>query len=252
MAFSVKDEAQKLRQTIDKDYEAGKQAGGGTSEEDYDRGYAEGVTAGEQAEYDRFWDANQENGNRTNYGSAYVNKWWNNVTFRPKYSMKPGAYAVTSMFEYCGYEGDLAALCEQQGITIDFSDCVEFQRVFYGSKFTRIGVIDARKATRFYAVFNESRALKIIDKLIVAETTPILWSFANLSALEEIQFEGVIGSALDISNSPLLSSASVQSIIDHLKDLTGATAQKLSLHTDVILNLTDEQALAITAKNWTI
>jgi endonuclease I len=45
---------------------------------------------------------------------------------------------------------------------------------------------------------------------------------------------------------------SVQSIVDALKDLTGATAQTLTFHADVGGKLTDAQKATITAKNWTL
>lgn len=222
----------------------------------YEAGAKEGAEAGyakgKQAEYNAFWDAFQDNGNRVGYSSAFSGAYWNNANFRPKYSIVPSSYGVSSMFESCGYEGDLAELCEQQGITIDFSNGVEFSRTFYGTKFTRIGVIDARKATRFYYVFNYSSNLKTIDKIISAETTPYNTAFGGLRSLEEIRFAGIIGASLAINESPLLSNASVQSIIDHLKDLTGATAQTLTFHATVGAKLTQAQKDAISAKNWTL
>ena len=234
-------------------YEAGAKEG---AEVGYDKGHtagvADGIEQGKQAEYDAFWDAFQDNGNRTNYVNVFSGNQWNNATFRPKYSIVPTSHGVASIFQSNAYEGDLVELCEQQGITIDFSNCVEFAHVFYGTNFTHIGVVDARKATRFYYVFNYSRNLKTIDKVISAETTPYNSSFYDLRALEEIRFEGTIGVALDIALSPLLSNASVQSIIDALKDLTGATAQTLTFHATVGAKLTQEQKDAVSAKNWTL
>lgn len=218
----------------------------------YSDGYDDGLEDGKQAEHDSFWDAFQDNGNRVNYGSCFMGAYWNNTNFRPKYDIVPSSHGVSSLFESCGYVGDLTELCEQQGIVIDFSNGVEFSRTFYGTKFTRIGVIDARKATRFYYVFCYSNSLKTIDKLISAETTPFTQAFMGLTALEEIRFDGTIGVSLSINESPLLSLDSVQSIIDHLKDCTGATAQTLTLHAEVGAKLTETQKATITAKNWTL
>ena len=53
-----------------------------------------------------------------------------------------------------------------------------------------------------------------------------------------------------IPHSPNLSPETIQSIIDGLADLTGQTAQTLTLHADVGAKLTDEQKVTITAKNW--
>ena len=214
--------------------------------------YDQGYTDGQKAEHDRFWDAYQENGNRIGYSNAFRDAYWNNTTFLPKYDIVPSSHGAGSMFESCGYVGDLVELCEKQGITIDFSNAVEWSKTFYGTKFTRLGVIDATKSTRFYNVFNYSRSLKTIDKIISAETTPFDRSFQGLGALEEIRFEGTINSLLEIHESPLLSNESVQSIIDHLKDLTGATAKTLTFHADVKAKMTQAQKDAISAKNWTL
>ena len=58
--------------------------------------------------------------------------------------------------------------------------------------------------------------------------------------------------SIDLSYCYSLDDESVQSIIDGLADLTGETAQTITLHTDIKSKLTDEQTSAITAKNWTI
>ena len=50
--------------------------------------------------------------------------------------------------------------------------------------------------------------------------------------------------------SPKLSTESIQSIIDGLA--TVATARNLTLHTDVVLKLTDEQHNQIASKNWNV
>lgn len=52
--------------------------------------------------------------------------------------------------------------------------------------------------------------------------------------------------------SSLLTDESIQSIIDGLADLTGGTAQTLTLEGTVGAKLTDEQKAAISAKNWTL
>ena len=44
----------------------------------------------------------------------------------------------------------------------------------------------------------------------------------------------------------------MQSIIDGLKDLTGAESQTLTFHSAVGNKLTDTQKATITAKNWTL
>jgi hypothetical protein len=49
-----------------------------------------------------------------------------------------------------------------------------------------------------------------------------------------------------------LTNETIQSIIDGLVDMTGQTAQILTLHADVKAKLTEEQIATITNKNWTL
>lgn len=58
--------------------------------------------------------------------------------------------------------------------------------------------------------------------------------------------------SINFADSKLLSDVSIQSIIDGLADLTGGTAQTLTLHSTVGSKLTDTQKATITAKNWTL
>jgi hypothetical protein len=94
--------------------------------------------------------------------------------------------------------------------------------------------------------------VKTIDKLVVSDKLKYNSTFNGCSNLENITFEGVIGNSLSFANSSKLTNASVQSIIDCLKDLTGATAQTLTFHATVGAKLTDAQKATITAKNWTL
>ncbi len=233
--MSIADKLTTISENVAKVYEAGKAAGG-------------------DSYYDTFWDAFQDNGKRTGYGNAFSGAYWNNANFKPKHSIAFSSHGIGSTFESCGYEGDLVALCNQQGITLDFSEGVEFSRTFYGTNFTRIGTIDARKATRFYYVFCYSRVLKTIDKIIVAETTPMGYPFQGLSALEEIRFEGVIGqSGLNLNESPLLSHESIMSILAALKDYAGSGATyTLTLGATNLGKLTDAEKLIATQKGWTL
>lgn len=76
--------------------------------------------------------------------------------------------------------------------------------------------------------------------------------FTYASSLIEVRFKvGTVAKSLDITPSPNLSDASVQSIIDSLADLTEQTAQTIGFHSTVLARLTDEQIDVITAKNWT-
>lgn len=76
---------------------------------------------------------------------------------------------------------------------------------------------------------------------------------SQCSSLETIRFKaGTIKKSLSLAYSPLLTDETIQNVIDGLADLTGATAQTLTLHAKVGAKLTAEQKASASAKNWTI
>jgi hypothetical protein len=78
-------------------------------------------------------------------------------------------------------------------------------------------------------------------------------TFLLASALETIRFvPGTIKASVGFAYSSALTDTSIQSIVDGLADLTGGTAQTLTLHATVGAKLTDAQKTAISAKNWTV
>ncbi len=183
---------------------------------DYDQGYEDG----KQAEYDTFWDNIQNYGNRGNYVAAFNNKYWNDYTFKPKYPI-----VITDK----GY--DILTNAEITDTKVD---------------------MDYSLASSLRLLFSQCSKLITIRKLIVSEMCEYDRTFNNCKALENITFEGKIAGNISFSNSAKLSATSIQNIIDHLADLTGGTAQTLTLHADVGAKLTDEQKATITAKNWTL
>lgn len=80
-------------------------------------------------------------------------------------------------------------------------------------------------------------------------------AFQALSKLVNVTFKSnTLSKSVSFANSPLLSDASIQSITDGLADLTGQTAQVLTVHKDVRAKIESnpEQLASITDKNWTL
>ncbi len=175
--------------------------------------------AGQTAEYDRFWNAFQDNGNRTDYEKAFFHKFWNDTIYNPKYPIVASVTA-SQMFD--------AAHITDTKVPIEIRD----------------GVADM--------AFVRCSRLVTIPLLKLTNVTKFSNTFAVCSKLENITIEGSIDVNFNISATAVLTNESVQSIIDHLKDLTGATTQTLTFHADVGAKLTDEQKASITAKNWTL
>jgi hypothetical protein len=72
------------------------------------------------------------------------------------------------------------------------------------------------------------------------------------TSLKEIRFVPSTIICNTYFTSAVLSDDSIQSIIDGLADLTGSTAQTLTLHATVGAKLTQAQKDAAAAKNWTL
>lgn len=202
-----------------------------------------------------FWDAFQLGGGRMVYSGAF-NTGWTPDLFRPKYDIvAQSAYSMFNNFLYNQDPVSLKQLLVEAGVTLTFPSCSNFSNLFNSARITEIGELDFHSATvkTCSSVFAGCKYLKTIDKIILpnGQTSFSNW-FQSCQVLENITFEGEIGVAISFVNSPLLTNTSVQSIIDHLKDLTGATAQTLTLHATVGAALTEEQKTMITAKNWTL
>ncbi len=209
------------------------------------------VTA--ESSNDAFWDIYQQNGNRTDYNFAFAGNGWNDETFKPKYDIIPTD--TGSMFQKC-YISDLVKILNDCGVVFDMSQAAESVYLVNAcNNLTTLPVLDCRGRANIGYFIIDSPKLHTIEKVILKEDgsqTFNTYSFLNLSGLEEIRFEGCIGSSLAINNSTRLSAESVQSIIDCLKDLTGEAAQTLTLHANVGENMTEAQKATITAKNWTL
>ena len=183
------------------------------------------VDGGNDNYYDTFWDTFQNNGNRRVYFEGF-RRGWTDENYNPKYPIVTDDSGNTNAYDMFIYNTNIT----DTKVDIDISQ----------SKTTR-------------SLFMSCTKLVTIRKIITSKNvTSYLSDFANCTALENIVFEGVIGCAISFSSSSKLSDASVQSIIDHLADLTGQTAQTLTFHKTVGDKLTDTQKATITAKNWTL
>lgn len=180
--------------------------------------------------YDAFWDAIQHNGNRLSY--AFTFNSWPDEMYNPKYPI----VCDGSSF-YNGIDSNYAAW----GV-FAYSNIID----------TKVPITITN--TRADAVFDNCKELIIIRSLALNNVMRFSNTFRNCIALEEVNLtaDSVIGASIPFAQSPLLTTASVDSIIHALKDLTGATAQTLTFHATVGGKLTEEQKATISAKNWTL
>lgn len=152
-------------------------------------------TAGQENEYNRFWDSYQNSGKIAGYAYAFAGFRWNDSTYTPKYPIVVSN--ATCMFQDC-YITDTK-------VAIDISNGSGNSIFYYASKMVNI------------------------RKLVVNENMTFNGTFTGCIALEKIRFEGAIGKSLDIHWSTKLSAESYESILSCLS--TTSTDQTLTLPT---------------------
>ncbi len=220
--------------------------------------------SGKQAEYDKFWDDYQQNGNRTNYEYGFSGRGWTDETFKPKYDITPTS--DTNMFCFCGVTDMIKAL-DNAGVKLDLSRGVGGSYLLQNTLITRFPTIDAsnRRAIDYFFLGNQN--LEYVEKVILksdGSQTFNNYSFMNNPNLKDIRFEGVIGkNGFNISSSPLLSKASIESIINALSTVTSGLTVTLSktavnnafeTSTGLANGSTSQEWLDLiaTKSNWTI
>ena len=208
--------------------------------------------AGVKSEYDRFWDVYQENGNMTYYAYAFAGVGWTQSVFKPKYNIVP--VTPTSMFS----SSRIVDIRPQTiGVDVDFSKCTSFYYLCSNSTIKYIGVVDCSSASpaSLSYIFSSAKELVSVEKVIMPEMDSAGFadkSFENAVKLEHICIEGVIHRSTSLRWSPLLSKASMESMINALSDtaegqtITFSQVAKNNAFTD-----SEWAALIGTKPNWT-
>jgi hypothetical protein len=173
--------------------------------------------AGKKTEYDRFWDAFQENGKRRQYPYAF-SFGWNDSNFNPKYPLT-GIGQVTYMFYYSSITN--------VAVDIEITDVAN-------------------------NMFSQCPTLHTVKKLIVRENVRYSNTFYNCNVLANITFEGVIGQSIDFQYSPL-TKASITNVIEHLSSTaSGQTCTFKKTAKEAAFTADEWSALIATKTNWTI
>ena len=224
-------------------------------------GKAEGIAEGKQAEYDAFWDAYQSNGEKTSYENAFSGRGWNDITFSPKYDMRPTTMYM--MFRSSNVS-DLMGICERNNVSLDFTKSTNLQYAFNYSTITRLPTIDARNAGSLTYMLAGCNGLVSVEKLILSETNKFAATFDSLTSLVSMPIEGTIGqTGFGVNWSTKLNKPSITSIINALSTTTSGLTVTLSATAVNNAFETSEGAadgstsaewlaLVATRSNWTI
>lgn len=199
----LKDKVLRAKADLDAVYEAGKQSGGGGSDELR--------TA--------MWNGIQNNGTRTDYSNGF--RFWQNAHnyWKPIYDMN----MTNGSMVFYGFSSDLGLpeLCEKAGIPpIDWSQVKSFGQTFSYATIPDVGIIDMRNSTGGGSHFSYSNVKKAHLILKSDGSQSLAGTFPGATHLADLTFEGLIGSASFSIPSPLTPESMI-SVITHLKNYTG-------------------------------
>lgn len=147
--------------------------------------------------YDAFWDAFQDNGNRTHYAYGFAGRGWRDATFQPKYPLNNISNAA-SMFSNGMYLGEIPAeldldLSNSSDCSYLFNSCISLRTV---------GSIK----------FNNNIAQSKNNYL-----------FSSCTGLKNITINSEIAFNISFSSSSQLTPASMKSVILHLRNCAGTS-----------------------------
>ena len=233
--MSIAEKLQTVAENVPKVYNAG-----------YEKGKAEGGGDDFQSQ---FWNSRQKNGELTDYRWFGAGQSYTDENFKPIHNM---VMAIAEQaFVFTGIT-DLKSLLEKQDVSIDTSQAKSFNQFCFNSSITHLPILNVASCTNFPQAFRGSEDLVSMGLENIIDTADFTYTFVSCNSLVDFYCTGIIGKSISFSYSSKLSTNSVDRIINCLADLTGQTAQTLTLHATVKAKLTDEQISTITSKNWTL
>ena len=199
----------------------------------YEAGKTEGIVDGIKSEYDKFWDAYQENGTRRNYDYGFSYYGWYNENFKPKYNMIPTAMAYT--FAYSNLSVNLVELLDSLGVKLDTSNSVRFQYAFAVNNMThlpKISTVSNTYGNGLDKTFIRAKFLQSIEELELKSDGSQKFpnTFSECTSLTHIVITGTIGEDINFQDCPL-SVDSMVSILSHLQNFNLTNLDKYGTQT---------------------
>ena len=186
--------------------------------------------SGKDAQYDEFWDAFQQNGDRTNYRYAFAGYGWTADNFKPKYDIvitdADNVYLQT--FDSTNINGSIKQILENQGVELKFQNLGTtntLTRFIYNCpNITELPILDFSSITggdlgKISICWLSE--LHTVEKIIF----PITKVYSTGSGdgllgycpkLKNIVFEGTCCASIWLARSKELTADSVDSILGHL------------------------------------
>ena len=206
--------------------------------------------AGQQSEYDRFWDLFQQNGARDDYAYGFSGAGWNDENFKPKYDIVVG-YDATGMFRQSRIV-NLKQCLESCGVVLDFLRCSSAVGLCVNCSvlkvFPKVSFSNMKGSTQAFYNCPELETVEVE----FGEQTVFSNTFYKCNSLTHLIVTGVIGqNGLDLHWSTKLTHDSLMSIINALQTKTSGT-WTVTLGSENLAKLTDAEKAIATQKGWTL
>lgn len=220
---NIADKLEYVAYNIPRIYEQGK-----------NKGYGLGYDGGYSANYNEFWDAFQDNGNRVTYTGAFYGLGWNDVTFKPKYPLKPTG-SINNMFRESNINDMTLAIDE-----LDFTNVTTASYPFRYCNVTKLPkiIIGANMETHGFLV--DVQKLQVINELNFPNADlPYSTNIYYCYDLQEANVSGVIKKTISFKDSANLTTEDAINTIMHLKDygieegMPNLYKHTITLHADV-------------------
>lgn len=212
-----------------------------------------GFDVGKQAEYDRFWDEFQQNGERKGFRGLFAGAGWNVDTFNPKYKTSPTGTNAVYMFMFCNYGGENLDFRNYKHL-FDFSGITSALSMFQDAWIDYIEV-DFSNATTIGSAFSESYSAghKTHITLKVSEKCTTLSGFGSCAALTHLFFAdgSVIAGAIDLRSCPLTKDSFISVINALSPTITGKTVTFKKTAKEAVFTQEEWEVLIATKSNWT-
>lgn len=195
----------------------------------YDNGFADG----RQAEYDAFWDAFQDYGNRTDYRNAFRGAYWNAQNLNPKYTFK--VVEGTAMFSGCYFsQKNYNDLLDISHIELDVSQATSLSQMFRNAKVNQATLICGAGMTNLSQAFmkDEQGAIRGMDITLLVPNANCDWTNAfayhNVRSLNLLEGTVIGTNGFNVRWATGLSKANIKSIIQALSPNTSGLTVTLS------------------------
>lgn len=186
----------------------------------WQQGYENGAYEGEIIGKERFWEAIQAGGTRTNYSYAF--SYWGDVDFTPAYIIRP----VNAAYMFLG-----SKISRLENAPLDFSQATQMTYAFSSCAVEAIEPsISTVSATDLSALFGWNGSIRRINEIVLKDdgSQSVRYMFENCRNLETVQFRGAFGQDISFGQSSRLTQPSISSIVTALSDAASGKTLTLS------------------------